>query len=317
VETPGVLLEQLFRNTRESLLIVSPFIKVSALKRLLDNLDNGVTVDCVTRWRLEEIIAGVSDLEVWKLLSSRPNTTLSLRMNLHAKYYRGDKSCLIGSANVTNTALGWSLAPNLELLIYASENHAFEKELFLGTVKVTDALYAQYKLAVANCPKALFPFSPIILPGSTDNPSQISGSTTLPTQPIETWLPETRYPETLYIAYSGQSDKLSIANRESALADLNILSVPIGLDEKTFKLFVGTMLSQMPIVYQLDHFIESPQRFGAVRDLIRQLTGIGKTEADMAWQTLMRWLLYFLPDNYESKRPRHSEIFEKRDNQYL
>lgn len=313
METPGDLLEQLLRNTQERLLIVSPFIKVNALKRLLSSAGDDVKVDCVTRWRLDEILLGVSDLEVWNLLRTRSNASLSLRMNLHAKYYRGDDNCLVGSANITDAALGWSVAPNLELLIPSPDNQDFENELFAGTVKVTDALYEQYKTAVENCPKIAFPAKPTFQSDLPENVAQISGPTDeyIAVQPIliETWLPTTRYPESLYSAYAGQLDKLTTAAREAAIADLAVLSIPIGFSEKTFNLFVATALIQMPVVSQINHFVERPRRFGAVRDLIKQITGIGKIEADTAWQTLMRWLLYFLPDNYTHTTPKHTEIF--------
>lgn len=316
LKTPGDLLAQLLHGTQEKLLIVSPFIKANALKRLLSSIGEDVSIDCVTRWRLNEVLLGVSDLEVWDLLRTRSNASLWLRMNLHAKYYRGDGNCLVGSANVTNAALGWSVAPNLELLIPAPENQDFEKELFVGAVMVTDFLYERYKAAVENCHKVAFPSIASPPMGVLENTINVNSSAeyyaAVPSIPLETWLPYTRYPETLYTAYTGQIEKLSTAAKEAAIADLAILSIPTGLDEKAFNLYVAATLIQMPLIYQVDRYVEKPQRFGAVRDLIKQVTGITKTEADTAWQTLMRWLLYFSPQIYERKLSRHSEIFWRR-----
>jgi hypothetical protein len=316
LETPGSLLEQLLRTVRSELLIVSPFIKVNTLKRILNGVGDDIKVGCVTRWRLEEIIAGVSDLEIWDLLCSRSNSTLSLRFNLHAKYYRGDENCLIGSANITNAALGWSLTPNLELLIPAYKNQDFEKELFTGTIDVTYALYEQYKAAVLNCPKIFVPFKPTIQPEILEEVTEVNfppdqNVTCQPTR-IETWLPTSRNPQNLFIAYSGQVDKLSTAAKETAGADLAILSIPPGLNEEVFNLFVAATINQIPVLYRVNRFVEMPQRFGAVRNLIKQITGIGNIEADTAWQTLMRWLLYFSPDDYEITQPHISEIFRKK-----
>src|SRR5690606_13352584 len=125
----GDQLEQLCRSTTQTLWLVAPFIKQVTLKRLLEHVAPEVTIDCVTRWRLDEIVAGVSDLGVWLLIRERPNSTLWLRSDLHAKYYRGDHQALVGSANLTNTALGWSPRPNLELLISSrSEERRVGKE---------------------------------------------------------------------------------------------------------------------------------------------------------------------------------------------
>jgi hypothetical protein len=74
----GTLLSDLCRAARRDLLLVAPFIKVGALRRILDVVPQTIPVTCVTRWRPEEIAAGVSDLEVWPLLNDRPRSSMWL-----------------------------------------------------------------------------------------------------------------------------------------------------------------------------------------------------------------------------------------------
>ena len=116
----GTELSKLCTEANQEVLLVAPFIKAFVLERLLDKISPNVSLKCITRWFPEEIVTGVSDLEVWNLIQNRPNSSLWLRPDLHAKYYRADNRCLVGSANLTGKALCWSNLPNLELLMPVS-----------------------------------------------------------------------------------------------------------------------------------------------------------------------------------------------------
>src|SRR4051812_46006665 len=107
-------LDALCSNARDELVLVAPFIKQAVLMRLLDATASSVAVRVVTRWSPQEIKSGVSDLEVWDVINARSGAVLLLRADLHAKYYRADMSCLVGSANLTHAALGLATVPNLE-----------------------------------------------------------------------------------------------------------------------------------------------------------------------------------------------------------
>ncbi len=135
------------------------------------------------------------------------------------------------------------------------------------------------------------------------------------TLPDSVWLPALRNPEDLYIAYSGQVEQLSTASREAALLDLRSLPVPLHLPKPAFEACIGTLLLQKPIVRQVDIFLIIPQRFGAVVNLLESLP-CNQTEyfdPDRTWQTLMRWLRYFLPNRFALSIPHHSEVFYRID----
>jgi hypothetical protein len=304
----GDYLEQLCRSTTQTLWLVAPFIKQATLKRLLEQVAPVVQVNCVTRWRPDEIVAGVSDLDVWLLIRERPNSTLWLRSDLHAKYYRGDQQVLIGSANLTNTALGWSLRPNLELLIDAELLPDFERELLVGSVMVDNSIYEQIKLMVEALPPQTS--------SKLDTTQFISGSLEdddMPAMPIEAWLPMLRRPESLYKAYIGEWDKLGTGSRIAAISDLQALDIPSDLNREQFETYVGVQLLQKPIVRQVDQFVEIPQRFGAVRSFLKTLPCASQQDfdADIAWQTLMRWLVYFVNLRYRVDVYHHSEVISR------
>ena len=307
----GTELSKLCAEANQEVLFVAPFIKAYVLKRLLDKISSDVCLMCITRWFPEEIVAGVSDLEVWSLIQNRPNSSLWLRPDLHAKYYRADNRCLVGSANLTNKALGWSNLPNLELLVPVSANEptvkSFETELLKACIPVDEDLFEQMSLAVQLLAEQA---SNKI---STSSRVKISEEITAIDHciSVDAWLPTLRNPEDLYIAYCEQIEKLSTASKIAALTDLRALPVVSNLSHKTFKAYIGTLLLQKQIIRKVDNFVKTPQRFGAVKNLLNSLpcSESNNFNAERTWQTLMRWLLYFLPNRYALSVPNYSEVF--------
>ncbi len=303
MDTPGNALITLCRVAANEVLLVAPFIKVTVLERILAEIPDAVSVGCVTRWYPHEIAAGASDVEIWPLLNKRTNSTLWLHPQLHAKYYRIDDQYLIGSANLTLSALGWRQPANLELLLpfesHTNDLRAFENNLLAQSVQVDDDIYQQMVTAVNLLPKPSPPpisNEPEILPTSNE------------------WLPTLRHPENLIRAYKGQWEQLSQASQESAAVDLEFLQVPTGLSEEALNACVGAILLQQPIVQTIDQIATTPQRFGAVKNLLAQKhKHIPDFDASYAWQTLMRWLLYFLPNRYIATVPNYSELFSKKN----
>ncbi|MBW4618586.1 MAG: phospholipase D family protein [Cyanosarcina radialis HA8281-LM2] len=298
----GNKLKQLCHSARTEIVIVAPFIKAAALKEILTSIEPHISIKCVTRWLIEEILIGVSDLEVWSIIQSHPQASLWLRNDLHAKYYRSDDRCLVGSANLTDKALGWSNRSNLELLVELPANYSslleFEQELEKKCIQVDSQLHEQYVKLVNQLENQNIPLDrqQLITTASLDN---------------ENWLPILRNPEELYIVYIGREDKLTAIARKNALYDLQFLQVAPNLDRHDFNRYVGILLLQKSIIQEIDNFVKIPQRFGAVRDIISSLlcAQTPNFDPERSWQTLMRWLLYFLPYRYALSVPNYSEVF--------
>src|SRR3546814_20286660 len=84
----GDALLALLSSATEPVFLIAPFIKQDAMARLLGAIPDDIAVTCVTRWRPDEIAAGVSDLEVFDLIRARASGTLLLQPHLHAKLNR-------------------------------------------------------------------------------------------------------------------------------------------------------------------------------------------------------------------------------------
>ncbi len=132
---------------------------------------------------------------------------------VHAKLFRFDDVALVGSANLTAAALGWSANPNLELLIEvparAPEVAVLEASLARDAVPASAEIAAAVERAAALLPTV----SPKV--GSADSPPLRPGS----------WHPLLREPRDLTIAYSQGPDRLSSASATAAAADLSALEI--------------------------------------------------------------------------------------------
>ena len=303
----GDLLVSAGARCRSEAILVAPFMKAQTLERIVAEMPATVSLLCLTRWRLEEIGIGVSDIECWDIISARENSRLQLRSNLHAKYFRFDDVVYLGSANLTLTALGWSARPNAEALaeFRAGDIESvinFEKDLLSDTVPVTSDLVADFK----NMLKAYSEIKPEHSPLAVQEVAVAKGNGST----FEgTWLPRSRSPEFLYHVYRGEDGMVSKVGRADALCDLLELDLPYGLSERTFRELVGSRLASAAIVISLNQFLSTRRRFGEIRSWL--VTKVVNSEGTDEWQRLMRWLLYFLPSGYEATTANYSEIFGK------
>lgn len=311
--SPGTALIDLCSQADDEVVLVAPFVKANVIEKVLPLLKSNVRLLCVTRWRLDEIALGVSDIDVWPLVMSRANSYLWLCSHLHAKYYRADCSCLVGSANLTSAALGWAVQPNMELMVPISIDHpalaGFEDHLFAVSTQVDNDLYEHTRSALQAMPQqAITPY--VAEPTENADTPAVTGT---PRQSDPFWLPTLRNPDELFLAYSGRLDRLSSASQEAAQEDLSVLSIAGGLPREAFEACVGVLLLQQPIISRVDRLVASPQRFGAVRDAISAMIPPGRhVDPDHVWQTLMRWLRHFLPNRYGLSIPNHSEVFYRK-----
>lgn len=307
----GLRLENLVRHAQQELVLVAPFIKAVPFRRLLALAADSIPVTVVTRWKPEEVALGVSDLEIWETVKERASTELRLCSALHAKYYRADQSCLVGSSNLTARALGWASSSNTELLlpIPAANEHivGFESQLLESSSPVDDSVVDFIRDAAAQLQ--------ISRPSPSSAEELAEEASATPACRAGDWVPLLRHPEELYSFYEGDCDSMTGPARAAAATDLTALDVPRGLSGAQFGGDVGAQMLQSAVVAAVDAYLVESQRFGAVADfLFDQLNkrGVAPTDRDAAWQTLMRWLLFFLPGRYVHSVPHYSEIMVRR-----
>lgn len=276
----GQQLIDLLGEAQGEVLLVAPFMKLAAATRALAAVPAAVTAICfVTRWKPEEVAAGVSDLELLDLIDSRPGAKLLLHPCLHAKLYRVDKRCLLGSANLTSKALGWAAPPNLELLVeydtVSRAVQAFEQQLFENAIPATAEIRAAVAAAAASFSR--------MLPGSPE--------------PVETWLPSCPAPERLFNVYAEfETFRLADSSAEAGRADLRVLAIATGLAEGAFHQFVVATFSQMPLVQRIKSRLVGTTTDEAGSTILSEELDpvqLPYGDAEIAWEIFKRWLMVF------------------------
>ena len=287
----GDTVTRLLRGAHESVRIVAPFIGVGALERLFGAIREDVRVAVATRWHPSEIIAGVSDLEVYDLVQHR-NAELFLRQDLHAKFFAADDEYLVGSANVTGSGLGWNKPANLELLVnvhQTDEMVQFEGALFAGSVLATAGhLDLLRRIVELECSQRTAAKGVDICDTST------------PTLLPSNWIPRTMNPEELFSVYLGEESSVSQTALKAMRAELTELGIPSGLDKDEFHAWIAAIISLTPLVSSVVTRIDSDSEITekVLNDLLIELD-ISVPGHDVL-RALERWLTCFFETRYET-----------------
>lgn len=278
------------------MVLVAPFVKEWVLRSMLERINEGVHIRLVTRWRVEEVAAGISDVGCWDVIRDIASASLWLCPPLHAKYYRFDNISVIGSANLTGKALGWVAPANLEFMVEHEPAFAFEREVLESSIGCEEGMARTMEREAAEFGKTLQLEE---LRGGVEEEDGSLG-----------WLPGTRQPADLFLGYVGEAELLSAGSRAAVEKDLKALGLPAGLDEASFRDAVRRCLLKHPLVVELDEYVIVARRFGDVAGWLEQRV-TREVDSEELWQILMRWLLYFAPDRYERRRPGFTEVFRK------
>ncbi len=286
-------------SARSEVLLVAPFVKVGALDKVLAGLWPEVVLTLVTRWRLDEIAAGVSDVDAYDSIVTRGGT-VRLLDHLHAKYYRADDLVLTGSANLTATALGWTPRSNLEVLRAQSisgESNSFERLLALHSVPVDEAFAARFLELQAQLRRDM-PL-PILEASRDESTGDTDLFELLPRDPSDIWLS--------YVAPGSIDLNRGQAERLGKL--LIALGLPGGIQTETvFRAAVGQALWMRPEIQKLYSWVGDGRRFGEVSAMIQSTRACTSDEADYVAQQVLRNVVWFIPEEFALRRPRHTEV---------
>lgn len=238
-------------------------------------------------------MAGVAELGVYDVAVSK-GAGLYLRYDLHAKLFAADDRCLVGSANVTDTALGWRSPENLELLVAVSRSEPevarFEERLFKGAVPATEALRDRLAVFLDRHRETR-----VALP---DLGYETSGQL----QPD--WIPRIRNPEELFSAYNGSTD-VGRAAWQAMREDLRQIGILPGMNEWMFREWIGAAISQTPLIQTVVYHIEQKGEAteSDIAAFLREFDIDSKVfRPREVLENLERWLTCFFPEQYETAR---------------
>ncbi len=295
------------RTAKGHVLVVAPFIKEPVLARMMDALPFEVSsVTFVTRWRPDEVLAGVSDLAVFERIASQPSASLLLLPTLHAKLLRTSSRCLIGSANLTGRAFGWTSPPNVELLAEISPQHPDVVTLVDTVLRAAVPATAEMRDAMQRAVDAMDEANVMVRRSAWEG----AAIQDVP----RNWLPRCSRPDHLWVVYANTPDLWSVldSNVRAAKGDLDVLGVVPNQPKSAFVSYVGAALRTMPLVEEIDRKASAGLEDSEAIELIHAACHQGQDfmGADDAWEILKAWMIYFFPEAY--RRAARGEVFVRR-----
>jgi hypothetical protein len=140
------------RGCEKSIVILSAFIKHNAFEWFKEQIEpTNIEVVVVTRWRLDDLVAKVSDLSVYRQCR-KLGWTFKVDERLHSKLFLIDSSiAFIGSSNLTGAGLGLAKKSNFELStkIEVTDLDLDKVHKYIDScTTMTDGLYDQMKSVV-------------------------------------------------------------------------------------------------------------------------------------------------------------------------
>ena len=295
------------------LIIVSPYIIKAAFDRLLASVDPSIEISVVTRWKIHDVAIGISQPSILDSLVCFTHSRVVLHQNLHAKIYVVDDAiAFVGSANLTQSGLGFCADSNLETVVRIEPAPTsllayLERLNNLGVLASSELRVAVETAAASVHIEPDFGANEVI-PAPSDEFGL--GDFNFCT------FPSFRSPEHLYKYYRRIQDCPSRTERTSVLRDLAVLAVPDGLGETEFNTFIAQVLATNMAIRNFDTFLEEPRRFGEMTEWLKTRAPELRTDhakAQRQLQTIIRWLRFFMPAHYKISQPSYTEVFYRVD----
>ena len=277
-DTQGRRIRMLFEGAAGGVAVIAPFIKIDALRSLLDVIPPAVPLRCVTRWLPREIAAGVSDPEIFDLLDARGHFRLTLVDRLHAKIYIAGDRCLAGSPNVTLAALGGgNEQENIEVLVETT----IGDPAVVATLDAISEAERPATRAMAQVARRLADsLASSTAAADLDNP----------------WFPVSRRPEQAYRVYAQPPDGYLGAADRMLLADLARANLQPGVAEDEFRTAIRTLLAAIPIAEPiLEASGDVTLTRADVHAYLETLSGEEFSTRDL-WMAFVNWMAHFFAD---------------------
>lgn len=286
----GERIKALLEKAEHRVLLCAPFIKAKVLQTVLAVVPESVPVQIITRWRANEVASGVSDLDVFYIARKRPNTELRLLDALHAKLYLADEECLLGSANLTGSALGWSKLSNVEILVAAHSTDA-DVEFLLKRLETshlaTFDILSEIEEAAANLQTVTLDEGQDVL--DENHAHKLA------------WLPRCAAPDKLYQVYKvPETTTVVEETKEDGLLDLRDLQIQPGLLEAEFVATVRETLCLMPMFSRIIEEVPgglTDQR--GIEHIERSRPGLAKQDVHEQWRIVRDWIAIFFREEFE------------------
>lgn len=273
-------------NANESLLIVAPWVTLSALENICKFATAPTAV--ITTWETDDILTGFSDIRIYSWLMERGHE-LRLRPGLHAKLVVADSAkALVSTANITNRGLGLGPDSTLECAVPVSLSTCdlkWVRSIYESSIQVTGSLYQEVADYIDQSASSDEHFDPIGLPRCTT--------------------PQVFMDMLRFASFKRQTARdVSVSE---LLHDAKLLKMSV-CDSREI---LARKFFELPRVREFERFCERGRYFGEIRRWLRsRVAGDIVSHRDITWavQRLLSWTTSLSEGRFSLARPNYSQL---------
>lgn len=296
-------IESQLRSGEELRMIVAPFIRKNALLSLLDGNKTTNMLCVITRWTGQDIVSGVSDIDIYPLLEDR-GIALYLNQTIHLKLLVfASNWAFVTSGNITEKGMGLTQPCNLEIGCRTELGREDWKSIYqlLGASFRVDAnIYRKATVFRNENSKPPSCLPPLELGPSQNPPFSILS------------LPATDSPSKLFALYSG-AERKAPDSVNAFMHDIALYDILPGMAEDVFHSYLRERFRSQQFNQAIVELIKAAgsARFGLVNEWLQSNCSDKPTpyrwELKPATRRLFNWLVQFY-DEISWDRPRYSMI---------
>lgn len=285
-------------------LLIAPFIKIDALRVLVEQKQSSGKLQVVIRLKPDDLLSGASDLSIYPYLRDQ-GVQLFYNHSIHLKLFVFESNCcLVTSGNITGRGLGLSANSNVEagaLVQLDVDDWNRIYDLLNASRVFDDQLYNRLAKYVADATPAS---SPPVFEWPEGEGKRFTISS----------LPATEDVEVLSRAYF--SDTLDSYSSEAVRRfahDLATFRIPAGLSEVALQTELSANFRKSPFVSEFIALLKSKGslRFGAANDWIHRMCEDVplpyRWELKTNTRILYNWLAHFIPE-ITWDRPNYAQV---------
>lgn len=287
----GPRLEAALKDSSGPVIVVSPYIILPALERLLKIVGER-PLHIVTDWNPKAVATGATDPRIMEAVRGRRDTTIRLLPGLHAKLFWTQRVALVGSANLTMRGTGWGGTSNYELMVTVEPSDR-------DVIQFTKLIDMRSRFAnLADADAAIY---------AARHQSEYQSRSTGLAELDEVVQMLRHNPSDVIRAYAGE-----IPVTPTLEADLALLRMPVGMTANETVEHLRRTLRALPhyavATKVADLTATQPSasaQIGIFVD-VAAASGLSLDAAEdpaLAWERLMLWMTRFLGDDFGQERP--------------
>ncbi len=296
----------LIGTAEKEVLIISPYITVSALKEL--EIPSRIKVTIITSMKIKDVLFGASDIELYPY-SKKNSASVFLNNKIHLKVIMRDwGKYIFGSSNFTNKGLAISKEYNYELNGIIDKINintmVYFRKILADSYLMTDDIFSALQEKIKNQKPAQDVEELDLNIFQKESDYLISS------------LPMTENIQLLFdlIASNFDSNNEEIVN--CAIHDSILYDLPSNLSYKKFKEYLALSFFKSSFIIDLLAFIGTTDRyFGEIKQWIQEhchdVPLPSRRDLTANIQVLYSWIVELSDGKYCVDRPNHSERIYK------